>query len=210
MGKNATSKDAKGVFDIMVRCVGERNPAYARRILEAMPGSDLEHKEIFGNEGDLGMCMDDRSRRLIIGDHVEMTMSARSFRIALAAVMAREALEGVDPSRLSAAPSWISTRYNADTGADPQRDTMQLGLYQFGDCVVAASPAQAAQLIASGPESAEGKAAVQAMIPSLGPCLQNGAQMKLTEASLAVALAEPLYFRAMAVKAGRTADGASN
>lgn len=203
LGKNADAKEAQGVLDVMVRCVGARKPAYATRVMQTMPGSEFERKTIFANVGDLSVCMDDRSRRLIIGDNVEMRMSARSFRLA---VMAKESLRGIDIAALSAAPEWNTALYTGDPGDEPKRDTMQLGLYQFGDCVVAAKPAEAVTLLTSGPESVAGKAAVQAMVPTLGPCLSQGAQMTLTEATLAMAVAEPLYFRARAIKQGKAAN----
>lgn len=202
LGKNATSADAEGVLNVMVRCVGERNPTYAARVMQAMPGSAVEHKAIWGNAGDLGMCMDDRSRRLVIPDNVEMRMTARSFRFGLATVMARESLKGLEPAQLTSAPAWSLATYRGDSEAEARRDMNQLGLYQFGDCVVAAKPAAAAQLVIAGPDSAAGKAAVQAMMPALGPCLNEGTQITLTEATLATAVAEPIYFRARALRAG--------
>lgn len=200
LGKSANSKDAKAVFDVMVRCVGERRPAYAIKIMGLMPGSKAEHDAVFRNEGDLGVCMDDPSHRVVIPDNVEMTLNARLFRTSLAQVMAREALRGFDPANLPQAPAWSPSLYTADAGEQSRRDAMQLGLYEFGDCVVAARPLEVAAVVREGVASDAGQAAVKTLLPELGPCLPKGVNLQLTHELLAVALAEPIYHRVRALK----------
>lgn len=196
LGQNATSDDAEAVLKNMVRCVGERQPEYARQIMVVLPGSKAEQEKFGGNLGDLAMCMEDQRRRLVIPGNVEMRLTARAFRLELAQVLAREALSEIDDAAdLASASAWSPERYNAPNDL-ASADATQMGLYQFGDCVVAANPVQAAQVVRFGPESAEGGAAIQALIPFLAPCLREGVQLELTPATLGIALAEPIYFRA--------------
>ena len=147
LGKNATTQDAKAVFDNMVRCVGERSPKYAEQVLQQMPGSEAERRKIFGNEGDLGMCMDDQRRRVVLPANAELTMNARMFRTALAKTMARSAVDDIVPEQLAAAPAWTSANYVPDSSSEGKVDRMQIGLYSMGDCVIAAKPAESISFI---------------------------------------------------------------
>lgn len=192
LGKNATTHDAKAVFDNMVRCVGERSPKYAHQVMQLLPGSPSEYKKIFGNEGDLGMCMDDQNRRLVLPDGVEMTINARMFRTNLANVMARQELRGVDAAKLAQAPAWSLATYGSETGGD----AMQLALFTIGDCVVAAKPVEAAAFVQNGAKSSKGTAAMKQIIPILGTCVPQGTNLKMTTEMLSVALSEPIYHRA--------------
>ena len=200
LGKNATSQDAKAVFDNMVRCVGERSPKYAEQVLQQMPGSEAERRKIFGNEGDLSMCMDDQRRRVVLPANVELTMNARMFRTALARTMARSAIEDVAPDQLATAPAWSSAIYVADADSEGEVDRIQIGLYAMGDCVIAAKPAEAVSFILHGPKNKRGAEALKQIVPILGSCVTQGTQLELTPDTVTVALAEPMYHRMQALK----------
>lgn len=202
LGKNATIHDAKAVFDNMVRCVGERSPKYAHQIMRLAPGSKAEHAKIFGNEGDLGMCMDDQKRRMVLPAGVEMTMNARMFRTNLATVMARNALEDIDASKLAQAAPWSMAIYDLPTGESQRVDTMQVALLEFGDCVVAAKPVEATAFVRHGAKSSKGSAAMKLMLPVLGSCVPQGANLEITPEVLSVALSEPIYHRARSLAKG--------
>lgn len=197
LGQNADSDDALGVFQNMVRCVGERQPRYAYEILRTVPGSESERQEIFGNTGDLAMCLDDKSRRLVIPDNVELRMTPRHFRTTLAQVMARNAVKNIEESALAETSPWSPAVYETGNEPDETVDRVQLGLYQFGDCVLAAKPLEAVALVQADAGSAEASAAVQGLMPALGPCLQEGVELKLTTENLVVALSEPMVHRAL-------------
>lgn len=203
LGRNATIHDAQGVFENMVRCVGERSPKYAHQVMQLVPGSEAEHKKIFGNEGDLGMCMDDQRRRLVLPDGVELTMNARMFRTRLANVMAKQELKGVDPARLAQAPAWSMATY----GEAANGDAMQLALFAVGDCVIAAKPVEAAAFVQHGAKSSKGAAALKGLASMLGSCVTQGTTLQMTPEMLSVALSEPVYHRARGLAADRTTGG---
>lgn len=65
-------------------------------------------------------------------------------------------------------------------------------------CTADRDPAGVRALMATTPEAPEERVAVQALSPTLGPCLPQGATLKANRLSLRAALAEALYHRAVA------------
>ena len=199
LGKNAGAEDATAVMELMIDCVGKRSPGYARKVMGTMPGSRIERELIFGNEGDLGMCMEDTRRQLVLPNNAELTLSARQFRLGLAKTMARDSVRSIDGASLAEAPAWTSSRYVRDENDAAVQDSLQLSLFYFGDCVVQAAPLASVELLLEGPETDKGKIAIGKLAPHLGPCLTDGAELKLTGEVLVAALAEPIYHRAAAL-----------
>lgn len=66
----------------------------------------------------------------------------------------------------------------------------------FADCVVGHDPHAADYLFRTSAESAEESAAIQQIMPSLGPCLPAGQQIELEPASLRVWIGEALWHAA--------------
>lgn len=195
IGRNAGAEDASDLVDVMVHCVASRRPNYALEVMRLLPGSQAEHAKINMNTPDLSICMDE-DRELAVGN-VELQLTSRTFRTRLARMLAQAELGRIDPSRLAEIPRWSLALYEPSDRA--QGDQIQLGLYEFGDCVIAGQPVQAALLVQSQSGSDEATSALQALIPDLGPCLQDGVQLQLTPDLLVAALAEPIYHRAKAV-----------
>jgi hypothetical protein len=63
----------------------------------------------------------------------------------------------------------------------------------IGECVVRAQSVLARQLIMSAVESADEAIAVKALVPFLGPCLDQGQTIKLSKSVIRSMIAEPLY-----------------
>ncbi len=207
LGRNAGIEDGQAVLDIMVDCAASRSPQYVAEIMQSMPGSKREHDLIFSNEGDLGFCMNDRANRLVLPSNVELTMSARQFRIGLSKALAKRELRGKNPEILRKAPSWVLSIYdNKGAPTDVKQDHTFLALYYFGDCVLGANPSDSAALILWEPETSQYRAAWQGIIPSLGPCVPAGAEFKITPQTLSVALAEPIYHRLTRSEMGSTEE----
>jgi hypothetical protein len=66
----------------------------------------------------------------------------------------------------------------------------------FADCVVQTDPYSADDFFRSTAGSADEKAALQALIPSLGPCLPQGVQMEVNPTALRVWVGEALWHAA--------------
>lgn len=117
------------------------------------------------------------------GNYAEAAMAKMTEDDGLQPIAASSA-EGVPP------PSHVRDWFVL-TGRHPVTDSMAV-------CVAEQNPAAIRGLIATRPETAEEKAAIQAIAPSLGPCLPQGATLKANRQSLRAALAEALYHRAVA------------
>ena len=195
LGKNAGAEDAKAVLDVMVACAAKRSPTYVRQIMLSLPGSDREHRLLFSNESDLGLCMTDRSNRLVLPSNVELTMTARQFRIGLSKALAEQKLQNEGHDGLKMAPKWGLSLYEGDVSSTAKQDNTLLALYYFGDCVVASNPADAAAFLLSDAGTTQYSSAWSGLVPSLGPCVPAGAEIKITPDTLSVALAEPIYHR---------------
>ena len=199
LGRNATAKDANTVAEGMIQCIGGRKPAYAVELMRIIPGSDAERDKLNNNLGDLSICMDD-DRNVVIGDNVELKFSPRMFRTSLGRILARAEIDRIDTSKLKEAPAWSLATYDANPKGDNAGDNTLLALFEFGDCVVEEQPEQAANVIRYGAKTDAAKKAIKALVPFLGPCLPQGAELKITPELLGVALAEPIYHRAKALE----------
>lgn len=65
----------------------------------------------------------------------------------------------------------------------------------FADCVVYSAPVEADALVRAEPGSEEENAAIQAIIPHLGPCMPNGNEISLSVASVRSIVADGLWAR---------------
>ena len=70
------------------------------------------------------------------------------------------------------------------------------GSLDFADCVVQTDPYDADDFFRAVAGSADEKAAIEALTPSLGPCLPQGMQVELTPAALRVWVGEALWHAA--------------
>lgn len=65
----------------------------------------------------------------------------------------------------------------------------------FADCVVHSAPVQADALVRTKPGSKDEAAAIQAIVPSLGPCLDDGNDIKLSVETVRALIADGLWAR---------------
>lgn len=191
IGSNAKKSNPEELLQVTAECVARRGPAYAKEILQELPGSEAEFLLLRTNEGDIGNCMDNSD--LAVGS-VEMTFTARVFRPALAAEMLRKRLSGEkDMAALSEGEAWFLP---ALAGADLDAfDGAYLSYLEFGDCVVSSAPAEAIAYLRTDEDSAEEAKLLSALMPALSPCISSGQEVELTHKSLRMALSEPAYHR---------------
>ncbi len=197
LGKNAGAEDADKIVEIVVECVAGRRGPFADRVMRALPGSAAESKLLVSNEGDFSICMDD-DKQFVTPGSAELRFTPRAFRIALARTLARKELRKIQPADLKNANPWSLASYDV-VDTESTGDAMQLGLYQFGDCVVNAQPIDAANLVLAKSGTSEANKATKKLMSALGPCLTEGVELKLTQDLLASAFAEPVYHRARAL-----------
>ena len=95
-------------------------------------------------------------------------------------------------------PSWVRAGNVIAERQLPlsQANAAVRGSLDFADCVVQADPFNADDFFRAVPGSADEKAAIQALTPSLGPCLPQGMQVELTPAALRVWIGEALWHAA--------------
>jgi hypothetical protein len=141
---------------------------------------------------------------------VGLSLSGDTMRFALAEALLRDEIGGIDPARLSQAaelqiPLLSNADYEPKSGRqyrsdelkaldeNRQRDQTTLIKYRFGDCAVRSNPQGARVLLQTAANSGAEAAAIQAIMPALGGCLEKGAQIKLNRSVLRGALAFSYY-----------------
>lgn len=189
LGKNVEKADIPKAMQIMADCTIKRREPMVRSWFNTLPGS-VEEDRIFDKElGDLGLCLDDR---LLVVDGKTLEVTASMVRGPLALAIARRELRP-DPATPTASKDvpWFTPKL-AVLAENAPVDRLMLGLYDFGHCVAVTDWPNARNLVLSAEGSAEQKQAVSALMPALGPCLQNDIELKLTPANLRRALAEPM------------------
>ena len=189
LGKNVEKADLPKAMQIMAECTIKRREPMVRSWFNTLPGS-VEEERIFDQElGDLGLCLDDR---LLVVDGKTIEVKASMVRAPLALALARRGLRSnpAVPAASRDAP-WFALKLAGLTENAPV-DRLSLGLQDFGHCVAVSDWANARALILSAEGSAEQGQAIDALLPALGPCLQNGIELKLTPTNLRRAVAEPM------------------
>jgi len=95
-------------------------------------------------------------------------------------------------------PTWLKPGYLIDPREYPlSRDNPSVRMpMDFADCVVAADPYDADFLFRTAGSSADEQDAVTKLTPALGPCLPQGAQIRLDPATLRSWLGEGLWHAA--------------
>lgn len=203
LGKNVEKADLPKAMQIMAECTIKRREPMVRSWFNTLPGS-VEEERIFDKElGDLALCLDDR---LLVVDGRTIVVEVGMVRAPLALALARRELRSnpAVPAVSKDAP-WFALKL-AGLTEDAPVDRLSLGLQDFGHCVAVSDWANARALILSAEGSAEQGQAVTALVPALGPCLQNDVELKLTPANLRRALAEPMVH--MLANAGRSVAAA--
>ena len=168
------------------RCVAVSDKRASRRLLDTLPGSDAE-RTAAGELADLYHACGNGELK-----------GGFDARAALAAAVVEERLAAGTPdlSRVSAATPWYAASLQ---GRQPGSDynAVELGIQEFGSCVVRAQPQASARLLGSARGSAAERAAIAEIKPALGACVVQGQELKLNAGNLRLMLAEPFYHAAV-------------
>lgn len=202
IGKDADVRDVAKLTRLLAECVVERRPSMVRNWLKELPGTVAEARYIERQEGDLGICLEDK--QLVFAGAREMVYTPKSLRNPIALAFARQRLRknAAPPAGLSADSMPWFTQPLAALPADSRLDKVALAFQDFGHCVASTNWAGSRSLLLSEAGTAEERAAVQVLAPSLGPCLDQNAKIKLTPANLRIALAEPMLHIMLGAGAG--------
>ena len=192
IGGNIRHADAEELMRITTSCIAKRGPAYARKFLETVPGTEAEFLLLRRNEGDLGLCMDNTQKAV---GSVEMTFTPQPFRRALAREMVKFYLsQDFDPPTATAQdPFYLKSLQALHKGE--KADAYSMVFMEFGDCVFLQNPHATVDYLRTEPGSEEEAEAIGALMPSLSPCLAAGQDLELSHEALRIALNEPVYHR---------------
>jgi hypothetical protein len=198
MGRTADDqRDVGVVLEKIGRCMARTQPEITRKWLDLVPGSDAEAKFVMLQEPRLEVCMEHGDSRIVTTGQLEyVPVDIRRYAALEAAFRAAAAAPATLPAGASEKP-WVADALTKMTkGAEI--DTRSIVQQDFGHCVVIANWAAARDFLRSKPRSKEETAAIEALKPALGPCIDNGAKVELTKPGIRYALSEPFYHLAVA------------
>jgi hypothetical protein len=193
--------DAELAMALMARCIADRRPELVRRWLAMLPGTREELALLRREEPDFSFCLGDR----------ELDMAGRSLRFQPRAARRPVALAVVERG-LSQAPNEAPLPPDSDPwfvapmaamSAQTRVDRGSLAVQDFGHCVALRAWADTRALFATEANSPAESAAVRRLAPVLGPCLAEGANIRITHRNLRLILAEPFYHIMAAAPAAR-------
>lgn len=193
IGRTADDQRHVGlVLEKVGRCMARTQPEVTRKWLDLIPGSAAEAKFVLLQEPRLGVCMDHGDSKLVVSGELEyIPVDIRRYVALEAGLRAAVAAPGALPAGASAKP-WFSDAL-ARMKKGEEIDTRSIVQQDFGHCVVVANWAAARDLLRSTPRSSEETAAIEALKPALGPCIDSGAKVELTKAGIRSAMSEPFY-----------------
>lgn len=165
------------------QCVVVSDNRLAQRLLGTLPGSTAEAR--LGRE--LGPLYKACGGAAIFSAG---TLDTRG-EVALALVERRLAT-GADTSAVATAPLWYAALLEGRT-AGRDYDPVQLGLQQFGGCMLRGAPDASVALLRSPRGSADERSAVARLKPVIPGCVSQGQTLRLTATNLRLLLAEPAY-----------------
>lgn len=192
IGQNAKVKDVAKLTRLLAECVADRRPAMVRTWLKELPGTASEAAYIKRQEGDLAICLEDK--HLVFAGAREMVYTPKSLRYPVALAYARQSLRKTGAAPVGLNPDstpWFMAPLAA-LPAGTRIDKTALAFQDFGHCVASMNWQGSRTLLLSEPDSPAEGAAVKALVPVLGPCLDANAKLQLTPHNLRVALAEPM------------------
>lgn len=184
-------EDAELAMGIMARCVASRREAMVRIWFAMLPGTREEAALIRGETNDLSLCLED-DRLVMAGRAIRFPPGSLRRPVALALVERRisEAPEEA-PIGPDSEPWFVAPLGALPSGRPVDRGA--LVIQDFGHCVVLGAWRESRALFATRSGSDEENAAVDRLMPKLGPCLAAGVTINVTRRNLRLMLAEPFY-----------------
>ena len=192
--ETASQSDARQMQRDVARCVFDRNKSESRELLAHSSSSRIDFDAIaldpadFFDEFNVGDCIG----RAMRGSTYRMRMSIQygTLRNLLAEeAYVRDNSDGVEIP--AGAPVNLENRYKYD-----QLDVRTAVLAELSDCIVHAQPVEADAFIRTRPGSKDEGEAIEALSPSLGPCLGGEAPPEVGASLVRQVIADGLWSRA--------------
>lgn len=167
------------------QCVARREGKSMKRALELPYGTDEQQKAMFGVMDSFDGCLGNSEDfdKLVTSGPLTAGGASEYFVKAEAKPADIAAIKGMSDEALAA------------TAFKPRNGAEDLAL-----CVVRSNPEAVAQLGRTLPASKAEKAAVAAVLPSVGPCVSDGQKLQLNAPSLRALLSYGLYRATVATK----------
>ena len=189
------STDLRPILAKIGTCMAEHQAKAVDTWLNFLPGSGAEDKFVMTQEGALTVCMEGGSIQTrgklayVTGDlrpYVATAAAVRAARVASATLNLGNASKPWFEQALSKLPQ---------DGAFDKRAIVQ---QDFGHCVVIGNWRASRDFILSRSGSDAENASFAALVPLLGPCVSQGAQVAITKPMVRQAVSEPFYHLAQA------------
>jgi len=161
-------------------CVVEQSRRQVEDLFRTLPGSEDERRATRKLNTTFFACLG--------GDRRVPDEAFPGMRAALAVAMV---VTGPATAPRGGTPWYRSAA--AGKAAYRAYDPRQLGVLEFGTCVMTAAPKDTAALVHADPDSAAERQALDALRPVIGPCMTQGVTIHLNADGLRLVLAEPLY-----------------
>lgn len=186
---DTVGRGASGVADgarelkRLTACAYKRNRGYVDALLEVRPTSREERRILSQLAKVIENCMRSIAPAIYM-DNAQTRGSFAEARYLSRYEVTPEFLSG-EHEMAKIPASWTETDLS-------EIDTIEILKHDFADCVVSRDAINADEMLRSEPMSEAERAALQELIPSLGPCLQNGLTFTLDGNVLRSLLAQAL------------------
>jgi hypothetical protein len=192
LGRNAGERDIPLILNKIGSCMADTRPATARKWLDLIPGSAAEDQFALVHEGEMNICMALGDKHLVtVGELEYVPLDIRRYMALEAGHRAALTAPDTIPVGVTEKPWFAEALAQMKKGDDLDRKS--LVQQDFGHCVVVSNWVGARAFLRTERGSKEEGAALQALAPSLGPCIDAGAKIELNKASVRNAIAEPFY-----------------
>ena len=134
----------------------------------------------------------------------QLRFNEKLFRWTLYDELFNSNFRNFDVLKIASVPNTDFVALAANLGAI---DMETLAVWQLGECTVRAAPAEAFVLVKSAIASKAETAAINAIVPHVGSCLEQGSKLKFSKPVLRGIMAETLYKLAKKSEDKSTAEG---
>lgn len=176
----ASAPISRGEVRATADCAVEQSGRLVEDLLRTLPGSPDERRAAHKLNTTFFACLG--------GDRRVPDEDLPGMRAALAVAMV---VAGPERTPRGGEPWYRSAA--AGKAAYTAYDPHQLGVLEFGSCIMAAAPKETAALVHADPDSAAERQALDALRPMIGPCMTQGVTIHLNADGLRLVLAEPVY-----------------
>ena len=159
-------------------CTAVRASKLGQQLLASEPGSSAERGMLDRIYDRIGTCL----------TYDAMHAPVTRLRGAVAEGLIATSLGGAAMRQPTVQPIFAR-----DASVSGSRQRTNAEIYGFGQCVVAAQPIAVRSLLDTAVDTPAERLAVQALRPTLAPCLSNASALRLDRPTLRAVLAESLY-----------------